>query len=154
MPSSRIHFFAAGDQIRRLHELVNEALFERLVRPELLALHDQPERTLQTDQAWKPLRASGAWHQTEPRLRQANLRVPLIDEKPPMAGEGNLIAAAEGHPIERRNDRLAAGLHASKLIEHRSAALQEVGRVDRPRPERFDLLKVSASNEHALLAGR
>ena len=143
-----------GDQFLRLHELVDQTLFEGLVRSELLALHDQSERALDADQTRKPLRAAETRHQAEARLRQADLRMPLVDEDSPMAGKGDFVAAAERHAVERRHNGLATGLHPPKLIQHGAGALQELFRIDRPGAHRFDLLEIAASHEHALLARR
>ena len=61
------------DEIGGLDQLVHEALVERLVRAELLALHDEPERPLHTDQ---PRQAAGC------RRRPASSRVPPPADPP------------------------------------------------------------------------
>ena len=69
-------------------------------------------------QARQALGAAGARQQADLGFGQAELDLGRVGDDAVVAGQGDLQAAAEGEAVDRRGDRLAAGLQgAERLVE-------------------------------------
>ena len=85
-------------------DLVDDAVGQRLRRPDRLAGDDHPQRLFRADQARQALGPAGAGQQAELDLGQAHPRRRRGD--PEMAGERQLEAAAQRRAVQRRDHRL------------------------------------------------
>ena len=91
-----------------------------LQRPDLLALEQHLQRVAGLHQARDALRAAGAGKQPDLDLGQADAGRVGVRHDAVMAGERQLEGAAEADAVDRRGERLAAGLEPA--VEQRQLA--------------------------------
>ena len=91
------------DQVAR-GNFVDDAVGQRLCRPDRLAADDHPQRLFRADQPRQALGPAGAGQQAELDFGQADPRPRRGD--PEMAGERQLEAAAQSRAVQRRDHRL------------------------------------------------
>ena len=103
-----------GGGHRIVGDHVDEPALMRRRRIDRRAERDHLERRLRSDQPGQALRAAGAGHQPELDLRLAQRRRRCGD--PRVAGQRQLEAAAQRHPVDRRDDRLAAGVQCGEQV--------------------------------------
>ncbi len=94
-------------------DLVHEAHPLRRGRAKLLALEQHLQRVRRRHQPRHALRAASAGKEPDLDFRQADPGLVRVGDDPVMAGERELEAAAHADAVDRRRDRLAAGLEAA-----------------------------------------
>ena len=99
------------------------------VEIELIALEQELQRVSRRHHARDALGAAGAGEQPDLDLGQAEAGLAVVGGDAVVAGEAKLEAAAERGAVDRRDERLAAGLDApvelrqlAALVEQRVAA--------------------------------
>ena len=109
------------------------------------------------------LRAAGAGEQADLHLRQADARLVVVGGDAVMAGETKLEAAAERGAVDRRDERLAAGLDAPVELRQLAAFVEQkrgggllalaLRHVGEHAAERFQQREIGAGAERVLARG-
>ena len=89
---------------------MHEAHFLRRRRADLIALEQHLQGVRRRQQPSDALRAASAREEADFDFRQADTRLVRIGDDAVVAGERKLEAAAHADAVDRRRDRLAAGL--------------------------------------------
>ena len=105
-----------GEEFARRHHRIDE--FQRLCprRRELLAAEQHLQRLLGAGHPRHPLRAAGAGEKPDPHFRETELDAVALGDDPAVAGEGEFERSAERGAVDRRDDRLAAGLEFAEHV--------------------------------------
>ena len=141
----------ARQQLARRHDLMDQSHALGGLDRQVLALEQDRRGVHHADQARDALRAAGA-------RQQADLDLGLADPGPRVGGgdavvggEADLEAAAQRRAVDRRDDRLAAGLLAAEQLLQLAELLGEPGRVRGVGVEQH--LEVRAGDEVGLGGG-
>src|SRR6266545_1157965 len=108
-------FDRARLQIRRGHELVDDAGILRLLRRERRPAQHQLERLLTADEARQPLRTAGAGKQAQRHLGQSDL-VAALRRDAEVAAQRDLQSTAEAVSVDRRDDDLGRALELARRL--------------------------------------
>ena len=139
---------ARSERQRALQQIAVDDGVEQCRAAKAFARHagagnDHVQRGLDTDRSRQPLRASGARQQTQPDLRQRDLRVRRGDAE--VAAECQLQSAAHAAAADRRDDGLFARLDNGDDGRQRRFG---------PRLRRGEFADVCATREQASGAGQ
>ena len=98
----------------RGRDLMHEAHLLGLGRADLIALEQHLQRVGRRHQARHTLRSASAGKEPDLDLRQPDARLVAVGDDAIGARERQLEAATHAHPVDRRGDRLAAGLEPAE----------------------------------------
>ena len=105
-----------GQKLVGRHDLVDQAQALGGVDREVLAFEQDGRGVHHADQARDALRAAGARQQADLDLGLADLGARVGRGDAVVGGQADLEAAAQGRAVDRRHDRLAAGLLAAEQL--------------------------------------
>lgn len=117
-----------GDQlVRGGGHFVDEAVLLGAPRAVLGALEQHlQQRVGDAQQPYRTDDSAASGEQAEGDLGAADLRAGRIEGDPVVAGEGDLVTAAQGRAVDRGDDRLAEGLDAAQVPLDGEAAVEEL----------------------------
>ena len=132
-----------------MHELVDEAELARLGRTLRLPGEDDVQCCAHADEAGEAVAPPRAGDDAELHLGKSQLGLRMISGHPPVTGEREFHPAAKAAPVNRRDDRLPAGLHP--VHQFLRLATQRCGLLRGAKPG--ELLYVGTRDEVLRLAG-
>ena len=148
-----IQALAAGTSSSRVgDQLVDEPVLQRVGRAEAGALEQHVHQAvLDAEQADDAGDAAAAGQQAEARLGEPDLDLGVVDQDPVVAGQGDLVAAAERGAVDRGDDRLRERLEPAQAGLDPLGELEDGGRVVLGRLDHR--VQVAAGEERLLRAG-
>lgn len=141
-----------GQLVRGGGHFVDEAVLLGAPRAVLGALEEHLQQGVgDAEQPYRTDDSAASGEQAEGDLRTADLRAGRVEGDPMVAGESDLVTAAQGRAVDRGDDRLAEGLDAAQVPLDGEAAVEEL--LGGVRGDTDEVAQVAAREEGLLRGG-